>query len=412
MSNVSLGLVQGDMVNGLLQEEGARRLLWSNRKKLEGLLPSHMSSDRFLALAFRCFCDNFKTLSKCSPESIFESVLKAAKFGLELDGILGEAYLVPYKRECQLIPGYKGLMKLGLQSKEVKSILPAVVYNVDRFRYELGMHVDVKHLPKAISDEQMADDQVEYFYAIFDLTNGARVPFVWPVAKIRAHRDKYSTSYKYAEQGYQGATPSKDSIWHKHFQRMGLKTVLRDAMSGGTIPMSSEVVQMLQIEKKLEGEEDADEVTKEMDRLAAQSAQKRLAAQPQSPTFEPDSDHREPEPVPERVSRDRVKQQQEPKRTFVDASYPPEGEEPEVDQPKATATMERPRANGKSAKPTGAPPVESDPVAAWGSKIDGATDEEDAQVVALNIKRSQDLTTEQKAFLSRRVNDKIRSFHG
>ena len=50
MSDASSVLKSGDMVNGLLQEDGARRLLWSNRKKLEGLLPSHMSSERFLAL--------------------------------------------------------------------------------------------------------------------------------------------------------------------------------------------------------------------------------------------------------------------------------------------------------------------------------------------------------------------------
>ena len=400
MSQASSVLQNGDMVNGLLQEDGARRLLWSNRKKLEGLLPSHMSSDRFLALAFRCFCDNFKTLSKCVPESIFESVLKAAKFGLELDGILGEAYLVPYKRECQLIPGYKGLMKLGLQTKEIKSILPAVVYNSDRFRYELGMHVDVRHSPKAVTDEQMADDQVQYFYAIFDMANGAKVPFVWPVAKIIAHRDKYSTSYRYAEQGYQGETPKRDSIWHKHFQRMGLKTVLRDAMSGGTIPMSSEVVQMLQIEKKLEGEEDADEVTKEMDRLSNQAAQKRLTQQSQSPTFVPD------EPEPERVSRDRVKPQQEPKRTFVDASYPPDEPRPETQQT-TTATLEKPKANGKP-KQT-APEAEADPVAVWRQKIEGANDEEDARMIALNIRRAADLTAEQKAFLTRQINDKIRT---
>jgi recombination protein RecT len=274
----------------------ARAALWESRKRIEALLPAHMPFERFAAMAVRSYAENEDRLKKCRPESFLESVFKAAKYGLELDGILGEAYLVPFKSECQLVPGYKGLLKLALQADGIRNVLCAVVYEADEFDYELGMHVDLRHRPRAESDSEIADNKITHVYVVVWLKNGAAIPFVWPVSKIRRHRDKYSKSYKYAE-----SNGSRDSTWHTAFGKMAVKTVLRDALSSGTIPISTEIVTMLQAEKQAEGEivPVISAVESDLDRLAENLRGRRIEQQPEPAELTPADEEANREPAAE-----------------------------------------------------------------------------------------------------------------
>lgn len=242
----------------LKNDAEVRDFLWSNQKKLEGLLPPHLDVKRFLAMAFRAVVEGPPGLMMCTRASILNSVLRSCKYGLELDGILGEAYLVPFKSECQLIPGYKGLMKLGHQAQEIKTIIAACVYKADKFKYQLGMHVDVRHLPLAETDEEMKDENITHAYAIVELRNGGYIPCVWPRTKILKHRNNYSSSFRWAENGDKAkGGGKKDSIWHTNFVKMSIKTALRDLMGSGAIPLSAElghdIREMIELEKKYEG---------------------------------------------------------------------------------------------------------------------------------------------------------------
>lgn len=370
-------------------ETDVRSLLWDNKRKLEGLLPEHISVDRFLAQAFRAIVEAPPGIWKCTRSSILNSVLKACKYGLELDGIIGEAYLVPYKTECELIPGYKGLMKLAHQANEIKSIIAACVYKADKFRYELGMHVDVRHLPKAENDEQLADENITHVYAVAALSNGGYVPCVWPVSKIRHHRDTYSPAYKWAESGDRGrGGGQKDSIWHKQFPKMAMKTVIRDLMGSGAIPLSVDIRQMIEVEKKLEGENFGDsESQKDLDALSAELAGRRGIEQRQeSPTFDASTSQEEPEP--EQASA-RQRSTSQPRQQSQRKQEPQTEEQP----PKEQATEA----------------VYNEVVQDFEDQIKSITCEEDAQVIRMTIKRSSAVDAESKKYLERLLNGKVNS---
>ena len=75
--------------------------------------------------------------------SLYMALITAAQLGLDPDGPRGEAYLIPYwDRDAgcelvQLMPGYRGIMRLVTNSPDVKSIRSQVVYEGDDFSMDL-----------------------------------------------------------------------------------------------------------------------------------------------------------------------------------------------------------------------------------------------------------------------------------
>ena len=74
-------------------------------------LPRHLSPDRIVRVALTAFRLNPK-LADVDPRNVFAAVIQSSQLGLEV-GLMGEAHLVPFGSQCQLIPGYQGLMKLA-----------------------------------------------------------------------------------------------------------------------------------------------------------------------------------------------------------------------------------------------------------------------------------------------------------
>lgn len=109
-------------------------------------------------------------LQKCQPETVYSSLITAAQLGLEPSGVRGEAYLVPFKGKCTLIPGWRGLIKLALRSKAVKQIYSHVVLDGDEFAVMLGTAPKIHHVP-AINAGPERD--VIAAYAVAVMENGA-----------------------------------------------------------------------------------------------------------------------------------------------------------------------------------------------------------------------------------------------
>jgi phage RecT family recombinase len=72
--------------------------------------------------------------------------MSAACLGLEVDGVTGQAYLIPFKGRAQLVVGYKGYNTLAARSGI--TITGAVVREGDEFDYQLGSAAFVRHKPK------------------------------------------------------------------------------------------------------------------------------------------------------------------------------------------------------------------------------------------------------------------------
>ena len=79
-------------------------------------------------------------------QSLFNAAMSAAILGLEVDGVTGQAYLLPFKNRAQLVVGYKGYNTLAARSGI--TITGAVVREGDDFDYQLGTAAYVRHKPK------------------------------------------------------------------------------------------------------------------------------------------------------------------------------------------------------------------------------------------------------------------------
>lgn len=89
--------------------------------------------------------ERLPALLECDRQSIFNSAMSAACLGLEVDGVTGQAYLIPFKGKAQLVIGYKGYNTLAARSGI--TITGGVVREGDQFEYELGSSAFVRHVP-------------------------------------------------------------------------------------------------------------------------------------------------------------------------------------------------------------------------------------------------------------------------
>src|SRR4249919_1917764 len=81
-----------------------RALLEKTKPQMQMALPKHVSIDRMLRTTMTAIQRNPKLL-ECTQVSLLAAIMQGAQLGLETDGVLGEAHLVPYKKVVQFIPG-------------------------------------------------------------------------------------------------------------------------------------------------------------------------------------------------------------------------------------------------------------------------------------------------------------------
>lgn len=119
---------------------------------LSAVAPKHMTAERLVKIALLA-ASRSPELAKCAPESILRAVMQGAEIGLEAGGLLGEAYIVPFfnkktgKMEAQMIPGYRGLIKLARNSGQITSIEAHVVRERDQFTLIYGLDAKLEHVP-------------------------------------------------------------------------------------------------------------------------------------------------------------------------------------------------------------------------------------------------------------------------
>jgi phage RecT family recombinase len=172
--------------------------------------------------------------------SLFNAISQASTLGLEIDGVLGQAYLVPYGNECTLQVGYRGLIAMCRRSGEISTIQMAEVYDCDSFTYQLGDDAFIRHQP----DDQNPDREsrpITHVYVIVELKDGGKQRSVWGKGKIDSHMRKYSPSHN-----------SPDSPWKTAYVTMAKKTVIKDMINRGVLPVSAEVIRLSMKEEIVE----------------------------------------------------------------------------------------------------------------------------------------------------------------
>ncbi len=218
-------------------------MLTAWKGEIANALPRHLSADRMARIALTCF-RNTPKLAECKPTSVFAAVLQAAQLGIE-PGLTGEAYLIPYKETCQLIPGYAGLIKLAKQTGQVVDIYAMAVREHDKFSCSFGLDRKLEHAPKAgkggFPASQKERGEIIGVYAVAVFKDGTRTFVVMGKDEVDRIRDGSS--------GYQQAKRYDrldKNPWHTHYEEMALKTAIRRLCK--TLPKSAELAQALALE--------------------------------------------------------------------------------------------------------------------------------------------------------------------
>lgn len=201
------------------------------RESIKALLPKHLTPERMLKIALSTTART-PALLACTPQSIVLAVMQAAELGLEPGGLLGEAYLVPYKTEAKLIVGYRGLVSLARRSGTMASIEAHVVRANDVFDLEYGLDPKLTHRPN-LSGEP---GDVVCAYAVARFKDGSRQVDVMTRTEINAIRDRSKAA---------GEGP-----WVTDFAEMAKKTVVRRLCK--MLPLSPELQKAIAHENRVD----------------------------------------------------------------------------------------------------------------------------------------------------------------
>lgn len=150
-----------------------RAMLEKSKNQIAMALPNHLNADRLIRVAMTSIQRTPKLL-ECDPKSLIGAIIQSAQLGLEPDGVLGHAYLIPYGNTVQFIPGYKGLIDLARRSGQVVSIGSHVVYSNEKFTLKFGFSETLEHEP--LPPSQRGDRKG--VYAVARLKDGS-VHFEW-----------------------------------------------------------------------------------------------------------------------------------------------------------------------------------------------------------------------------------------
>lgn len=219
MSNVSTQ-TQADIQKAAQKKDALTTIggmLEQMKPQMSAALPKHITPDRMMRVALTAI-QNTPKLLECDKKSLLMAILRASQLGLEPDGILGQAYLIPYGKQVQLIVGYKGLIDLARRSGEVSNIIAREVCANDLFTVDFSQEIPFVHKPLLEGDR----GPVKFFWALARFKDGG---FHWDymsreeVLKIRDGSSGWQAAVKFKS--------TANSPWVKHEIEMGKKTVIR-----------------------------------------------------------------------------------------------------------------------------------------------------------------------------------------
>lgn len=202
-----------------LKVNNLRELFNKMLPQFKMVLPKHLTADRLFRIALT-EARRVPRLLLCNSESFISCIMECARLGLEPGGLTAETYLIPYNDkqrgyECQLIVGYKGMIKLCRNTGDLKSIQAESVYSNDLFEIEYGTNSHLKHVPS-----------FEYrgnfigAYAIINLVNGGYT-FIFITKEDIEKLKNNSLSKIYNE------AAKKYSPWITSYDAMAAKTAIR-----------------------------------------------------------------------------------------------------------------------------------------------------------------------------------------
>src|SRR6267142_229648 len=191
----------------------------SFKNQLARALPNTLKPDRMVRLALTMLKKNDR-LQKCSPISVMACVVEIAQLGLEPEGVLGHAYMVPFGNQCTLIVGYRGLIHMMYQSVVVTEVSAEIGRRGDKFQRVLGTERQLVHVPDPIPEKDEEKNWIGAYAVARFLNNQTAFEYLEKV-KIYHARSR-SRGYQSYMKGDAKSTP-----WISDPEEMWKKTPIR-----------------------------------------------------------------------------------------------------------------------------------------------------------------------------------------
>lgn len=214
------------------KREALSLLLEKAKPQLVKVLPKHLTIDRLLKIALANVSRQPELLA-CTPQSILLSIMQATELGLEVGGVLGEGYLIPFKNLATFVPGYRGLIKLARQGG-VRRINAEVAHVNDvQADIHLGTNARIDHVPLLDGDP----GPIKFVYAIAHFDGEDDYQFVWLTPlQIDAIRKR--------------SKAASDGPWVTDYEEMAKKTAIRRLAK--LLPLCAELQRAVEIENAAE----------------------------------------------------------------------------------------------------------------------------------------------------------------
>jgi recombination protein RecT len=216
------------------------------RPALTGILPKHLTADRMLKVVWSATIRK-PSLLECSIPSIVRAVMQAAELGLEIGGLLGEAYLVPYnatireaggrerkEKQAQCIVGYRGYIKLARQSPDVSTVTAHAVYKGDVFSVDAANET-VNHLPDLFAANRSGDAVIWAYMTVRFKDGNKQIDYM--------NRDELELVRRRSK-------AADDGPWVTDFAEMSRKTVVRRGLKYA--PISVNLARVIEDEMRID----------------------------------------------------------------------------------------------------------------------------------------------------------------
>jgi recombination protein RecT len=122
-------------------EDGLRPLYPRFEEALAGAMPVERLIQTVLVSA-----EQNPAILEANRQTLFNAAMGACLLRLPVDGVTGQAYLVPYNSRVQLISGYRGLITLAARS--TFSVHNDIVRERDEFAFTSGSNPHILHSPR------------------------------------------------------------------------------------------------------------------------------------------------------------------------------------------------------------------------------------------------------------------------
>lgn len=123
------------------------QFLEGRKGEIEKVLPKDLDVERVIKTAIMAAMENPDIGEKCTPVSIYRSVMQASLMGLTVGSGFNEGYFIRYGNSCAFRASYLGWSKVAMRSADVDMIRASVVYSNDGLELS-EQPPSVTHKPK------------------------------------------------------------------------------------------------------------------------------------------------------------------------------------------------------------------------------------------------------------------------